>query len=48
MHEHWLTISSLSQNVCGMAVVGNDYESLKRYNLLEIYDAAQATNEPER
>ena len=25
------------QNICGMSVVGNDYEKLKRYNLAEIY-----------
>jgi hypothetical protein len=24
------------QNLCGMSVVGNDYEKLKRYNLAEI------------
>ena len=25
------------QNVCGMSVVGADYDKLKRYNLSEIY-----------
>lgn len=27
-----------NQNVCGMSVVGPDYETLKRYNLAEIYE----------
>lgn len=27
-----------TQNVCGMSVVGSDYEKLKRYNLSEIYE----------
>ena len=27
-----------TQNMCGMSVVGSDYEELKRYNLAEIYD----------
>jgi tRNA acetyltransferase TAN1 len=27
----------VKQNICGMSVVGNDYEKLKRYNLAEIY-----------
>ncbi len=26
------------QNVCGMSVVGSDFDRLKRYNLAEIYD----------
>ncbi|KAF2813961.1 uncharacterized protein BDZ99DRAFT_380305 [Mytilinidion resinicola] len=26
------------QNVCGMSVVGSDYEQLKRYNIAEIYE----------
>ncbi|KAI9871318.1 MAG: hypothetical protein M1830_003036 [Pleopsidium flavum] len=26
------------QNICGMSVVGSDFEKLKRYNLTEIYD----------
>lgn len=28
-----------NQNVCGMSVVGPDYETLKRYNLAEIYES---------
>jgi tRNA acetyltransferase TAN1 len=31
------------QNVCGMSVVGKDFEKLKRFNLSEIY---QVSNEP--
>lgn len=43
VHSTGLKITSeteltLAQNVCGMSVVGNDYEKLKRYNLSEIYE----------
>lgn len=27
-----------SQNICGMSVVGHDFDKLKRFNLAEIYD----------
>jgi tRNA acetyltransferase TAN1 len=33
----------IRQNVCGMSVVGNDFEELKRFNLAEIY---QPTPQP--
>ena len=26
------------QNICGMSVVGSDFDKLKRFNLAEIYD----------
>ena len=32
-----LILVDVYRNVCGMSVVGNDYEKLKRYNLAEIY-----------
>lgn len=31
------------QNMCGMSVVGNDFEPLKRYNLAEIHEAARSS-----
>ncbi|KAL9067524.1 MAG: hypothetical protein Q9157_006787 [Trypethelium eluteriae] len=33
-----LIIVEIYKNVCGMSVVGSDYDRLKRYNLAEIYD----------
>ncbi|EON65164.1 hypothetical protein W97_04401 [Coniosporium apollinis CBS 100218] len=33
-----LILVDVYKNVCGMSVVGNDYEKLKRYNLSEIYE----------
>ncbi len=27
----------MKQSICGMSVVGNDFEALKKYNLAEIY-----------
>lgn len=32
-----MDIANIVKTVCGMSVVGNDWESLKRYNLAEIY-----------
>lgn len=32
-----LILVDVYRNVCGMSVVGNDYESLKKFNLAEIY-----------
>jgi hypothetical protein len=32
---------SLRQNVCGMSVVGQEFEKLKRFNLAEIYQASK-------
>lgn len=32
-----LTSVGVLQNICGMSVVGDDWESFKRYNLAEIY-----------
>lgn len=32
-----LILVDVYRNVCGMSVVGNDYEKLKKYNLAEIY-----------
>ena len=32
-----LILVDVCRNVCGMSVVGNNYEKLKRYNLAEIY-----------
>nr|KMM73121.1 hypothetical protein CPAG_09410 [Coccidioides posadasii RMSCC 3488] len=34
-----LILVDIIQNICGMSVVGGDYEKLKRYNLAEIYSA---------
>ncbi len=34
----WRLFRLMRQNVCGMSVVGSDYDLLKRYNLAEIYD----------
>jgi tRNA acetyltransferase TAN1 len=39
-----LILVDVYRNVCGMSVVGNDYEKLKKYNLSEIY---QPTLKPE-
>ncbi|KAI9844917.1 MAG: hypothetical protein M1837_005203 [Sclerophora amabilis] len=33
-----LILVEVYKNVCGVAVVGSDYEALKRYNLSEIYE----------
>ncbi|OJD20839.1 hypothetical protein ACJ73_07824 [Blastomyces percursus] len=33
-----LILVDIVQNICGMSVVGPDYDELKRYNLSEIYD----------
>ncbi|KAK2809870.1 hypothetical protein FQN50_003511 [Emmonsiellopsis sp. PD_5] len=33
-----LILVDVVQNICGMSVVGRDYEELKRYNLSEIYE----------
>ncbi|PGH18886.1 hypothetical protein AJ80_04304 [Polytolypa hystricis UAMH7299] len=33
-----LILVDVLQNICGMSVVGPDYEELKRYNLAEIYN----------
>ncbi|KAI9801232.1 MAG: hypothetical protein M1825_003506 [Sarcosagium campestre] len=33
-----IILVEIYKNICGMSVVGNDYEELKRYNLAEIYD----------
>ena len=32
----------IPQNMCGMSVVGEDYNDLKRYNLAEIYESTPA------
>jgi len=32
-----LILVEVYRNICGMSVVGNEYEKLKRYNLAEIY-----------
>ncbi|MCJ1291556.1 hypothetical protein MMC34_003101 [Xylographa carneopallida] len=37
-----LIIVELYKNMCGMSVVGNDFEPLKRYNLAEIHDSRRA------
>ena len=37
LRADWFFFPSF-QNVCGMSVVGDDHEKLKRYNLSEIYD----------
>jgi hypothetical protein len=37
--------NKFSQNICGMSVVGHDYDTLKRYNLSEIYSP---TPKPDR
>jgi tRNA acetyltransferase TAN1 len=34
----------IHQNICGMSVVGSDYENLKRFNLAEIYQASSGSN----
>ena len=36
-----LTCVGVLQTICGMSVVGDDWESLKRYNLAEIYQPTQ-------
>ncbi|KAI1914801.1 hypothetical protein LOZ58_000324 [Ophidiomyces ophidiicola] len=33
-----LILVEVMQNICGMSVVGGDYDELKRYNLAEIYN----------
>ncbi|KAL9106947.1 MAG: hypothetical protein Q9227_008070 [Pyrenula ochraceoflavens] len=35
---------ALVLNVCGMSVVGSDYDKLKKYNLAEIYQPSQAAD----
>ncbi|MCJ1398675.1 hypothetical protein MMC11_001876 [Xylographa trunciseda] len=37
-----LIIVEIYKNMCGMSVVGNDFEALRRYNLAEIHDARRA------
>lgn len=37
MFVTWQIKLTFQKTVCGMSVVGNDWESLKRYNLAEIY-----------
>ena len=34
----FLVLVEVYKNVCGMSVVGSEYEGLKRYNLAEIYE----------
>jgi tRNA acetyltransferase TAN1 len=41
LHGVLLTVVVL-QNVCGMSVVGKEFEKLKRFNLSEIYQVANA------
>lgn len=38
LHNSTCVRLTLDQNVCGMSVVENDFEHLKRYNVSEIYD----------
>jgi tRNA acetyltransferase TAN1 len=38
---HLLICGGVLQNICGMSVVGDDWESFKRYNLAEIYQPTQ-------
>lgn len=33
-----LILVDVFKNICGVSVVGNEYEQLKRYNLAEIYE----------
>lgn len=35
----------MRQNVCGMSVVGSDYDQLKRYNLAELYNPTSKVEE---
>ncbi|KAK2773710.1 hypothetical protein FQN52_004517 [Onygenales sp. PD_12] len=39
-----LILVDVVQNICGMSVVGRDYEELKRYNLSEIYEPTPKPN----
>ena len=32
------SLTSFKKNICGVSVVDNDFEKLKRYNISEIYD----------
>ncbi|KAL9095534.1 MAG: hypothetical protein Q9165_002405 [Trypethelium subeluteriae] len=41
-----LIIVEIYKNVCGMSVVGSDYDRLKRYNLAEIYDPTPKPKAP--
>ena len=34
------------QNICGVSVVGADYDKLKRYNLSEIYSPSAIGQKP--
>jgi tRNA acetyltransferase TAN1 len=34
-------LTHVSQTVCGMGVVGSDWEKLKRFNLAELYQPAK-------
>jgi len=37
-----LIVVEIYKNMCGMSVVGNDFEALRRYNLAEIHDTRRA------
>ncbi|MCJ1470856.1 hypothetical protein MMC07_009503 [Pseudocyphellaria aurata] len=37
-HYDWLILVEVYRNVCGMSVVGPDFERLKRFNLAELYE----------
>ncbi|KAI9727781.1 MAG: hypothetical protein M1834_007928 [Cirrosporium novae-zelandiae] len=37
-HYDLLILVDVYKNICGMSVVGNDFEQLKRFNLAEIYN----------
>ncbi|KLJ12792.1 hypothetical protein EMPG_12211 [Blastomyces silverae] len=41
-----LILVDIVQNICGMSVVGPDYDELKRYNLSEIYDPTPKPGPP--
>ena len=38
--EPWLTVRKKKQTVCGMSIVGSDWDELKRYNVTELYNQA--------
>ncbi|OCK99545.1 uncharacterized protein K441DRAFT_653121 [Cenococcum geophilum 1.58] len=40
-----LILVDIYKNICGMSVVGADYERLKRYNLAEIYEPTPKNNQ---
>lgn len=40
-----LILVEIYKNICGMSVVGADYERLKRYNLAEIYEPTPKINQ---